>query len=100
MEPGAEPLPCRSVPDGFHLQESGPAALNQTLVKRYVLLRRGTGYLTGQISRRAHVSTRHVYDFCETLAFDQSTQIKALPLDKYSADKNAEQGSWALLESD
>ena len=44
--------------------------------------------------------TRHVYDFCETLAFDQSTQIMALPLDKYSADENAEQGSWALLESD
>ena len=44
MEPGEECLPTR-VPDGFHLQESGPAALDQTLVKRYVLLRRGMGGL-------------------------------------------------------
>ena len=46
------------------------------------------------------MSSRHVYDFCETLAFDQSMQSMALPLDKYSADENAEQGSWALLEPD
>ena len=35
-----------------------------------------------------------------TLAFDQSTHIIVLPLDKYSADNNAEEGSWALLEPD
>ena len=51
-------------------------------------------------SRRAHPSTRHVYDFRVTLAFDQSTHNMALPLDNYSVEENAEKGSWVLLERD
>ena len=99
MEPGEEILSMQ-VPDGFHLQESGSATLDQTSVKRYALLQRGKGWLTGQISRRAHSSTRDVYDFRVTLAFVQSTPSTALPLDKYSADENAAKGSWVLLEPD
>ena len=99
MEPGEESLPMQ-VSDGFHLQESAPAALDQTLDKRYVLLRRCMEWFTGQISRKAHLSTRRVYDFSVELVFDQSTHSMALPLDKYIEDENANEGSWVLLEPD
>ena len=47
-----------------------------------------------------HSSTKNEYDFRVTLAFDQSTQSMALPLEKYSADENAEEGSWVFLRQD
>ena len=41
------------IPDGFRLQESRPAALDNSLVKRGVLVRLGMGWFGGLITRKS-----------------------------------------------
>lgn len=55
------------------------------------------GWVTGVITRQAQARTRHRYDFRVSLDSDGSTRSVKLPLDLYSADRDAEVGSWALL---
>ena len=84
---------------GFRLQERHPTVLDRTLIKRYVVLRRGLGWFLGQISRTAAPQTSHIYDYRVVLAFGQSTISVKLPLAAYSVDEeNAAAGVWALLE--
>ena len=46
------------IPEGFRLQLSPPPALDQSLVKRVVLVRLGLGCSGGVITRRAHQISR------------------------------------------
>ena len=73
--------------------------LDRTLIKRYVVLRRGLGWFLGQISRTAAPQTSYIYDYRVVLVFDQSTISAKLPLAAYSVDEeNADVGAWTLLE--
>ena len=51
------------------------------------------GWFMGLISHRAHPFTAHTYEFHMTLASDKSAHSMALPIKKYSADENAEEGT-------
>ena len=86
------------VPDEFHLQESRPAALDSSLVKRGVLARLSMGWFGGLITRQSQERTKHVYDYRVHLAEDQRVRSMKLPLDTYSTDPNAGVGAWVLLE--
>ena len=86
------------VPDGFRLQESRPAALDSSLVKRGVLVRLSMGLFGGLITRQSQERTKHMYDYRVHLAEDQSVRSLKLPLDAYSTDPNAWVGAWVLLE--
>ena len=98
MDPGDHIL-AMQLTQAFRLQERHPTVLDWTLIKRYVVLRRGLGRFLGQISRTAAPQTSHIYDFRVVLAFDQSTIRIELPLAAYSVDEeNAAEGAWALLE--
>ena len=75
------------VPDGFRLQESRPAAVDSSLVKRGVLVRRlSMGWFGGLITRHSQERTKHVYDYRVHLVEDQSVRSMKLPLDAYSTD--------------
>ncbi|CAM9949429.1 unnamed protein product, partial [Pylaiella littoralis] len=52
-----------SIPDGFRLQPSPPPALDQSLVKRGVLVKLGLGWFGGVLTRRAHHGSRNNYDY-------------------------------------
>ena len=58
------------IPDGF-LQESRPAALDNFLVKRGVLVRLIMGWRGGLITRRSQERTKDLYDYCVHLEADQ-----------------------------
>ena len=53
------------VPDGFRLQESRPAALDDSLVKCGVLLiaKLGMGWSGGLITRKSQERTKAVHDY-------------------------------------
>ena len=98
LDPGDNIL-AMQLPQGFRLQERHPTVLDRTLIKRYVVLRRGLGWFLGQISRTAAPQTSHIYECRVVLVFDQSTISLKLPLAAYSVDEeNAAVGAWALLE--
>ena len=98
MDPG-DGILAMQLPQGFRLQERHPTVLDRTLIKRYVVLRRGLGWFLGQISRTAAPQTSNIYDYRVVLASDQSTISAKLPLAAYSVDEeNAAVGAWALLE--
>ena len=86
------------VPDEFRLQESRPAALDNSLVKRGVLVRLSTGWFGGLITRQSQERTKNVYDYRVHLVEDPSARSMKLPLDAYSTDPNAGVGAWVLLE--
>ncbi|CAB1111499.1 unnamed protein product [Ectocarpus sp. CCAP 1310/34] len=87
------------LPVGFRLQESPPEKLDRALVNRWVFLRRGMGWFSGQISRTAPPQTSQTYDYRVVLAHDQSTISVKMPLDACDVDKaNAAVGAWALIE--
>ena len=86
------------VPDGFRLQESRPAALDSSLVKRRMLVRLSMGWFGGLITRQSQERTKHVYDCRVHLVDDQNVGSMKLPLDAYSTDPNAGVGAWVLLE--
>ena len=48
LEPGEKLAPIQ-VPDGFHLQHSKQAVLDEALVKRHALLQCAMGWITGLI---------------------------------------------------
>ncbi|CAN0076408.1 unnamed protein product, partial [Scytosiphon promiscuus] len=75
-----------------------PSALDQSLVKRGVLVKLGLGWFGGVISRRAHPASRDQYDYRVILHSDGSTRSMKLPLESYSTDDDAGVGSWVLLE--
>ncbi|CAN0582865.1 unnamed protein product, partial [Ectocarpus sp. 12 AP-2014] len=58
------------VPDAFLLQASRPPALDQSLVKRGVLVELGLGWFGGLIARTASQSSRRTYDYRVTLHSD------------------------------
>ncbi|CAN0166814.1 unnamed protein product, partial [Pylaiella littoralis] len=87
-----------SIPDGFQLQPSPPPALDQSLVKRGVLVKLGLGWFGGVLTRRAHHGSRDNYDYRVTLHSDGSTSSMKLPLESYSTDVDAAVGAWVLLE--
>ena len=84
---------------GFRLQLSPLPALDQSLVKRGVLVRLGLGWFGGVITRRAHQISRCEYDYCVILHADGSTNSLKLPLESYSTDEGATVGAWVLLEA-
>ena len=51
------------IPDGFCLQESRPADLDNSLVKRGVLVRRSMGWFGGLITRKSQERTKELYDY-------------------------------------
>ena len=77
----------RNIPDGFQLQRSPPSALDQSLVKRGVLVKLGLGWFGVFISRRSHPASRDVYDYRVVLHCDGSTRSMKLPLELYSTDE-------------
>ena len=69
------------IPEGFRLQMSPPPTLDQSLVKRGVLVRLGLGWFGGVITRRAHQSSRCEHDYRVMLHADGSIKSMKLPLD-------------------
>ena len=51
------------IPDGFRLQESRPADLDNSLVKRGVLVRLSMGRFGGLITRKSQERTKEVCDY-------------------------------------
>lgn len=86
------------IPDGFRLQESRPAALDNSLLKRGVLVRLGMGWFGGLITRKSQERTKNVYDYRVHLEADQSVRSMKLPLAAYSTENTAAVGAWVLLE--
>ena len=82
---------------GFRLQLSPLPALDQSLVKRGVLVRLGLGWFGGVITRRAHQISRCEYNYRAILHAHGSTS--SLPLESYSTDEGATVASWVLLEA-
>ncbi|CAN0317409.1 unnamed protein product [Ectocarpus sp. 13 AM-2016] len=81
------------VPDAFLLQASRPPALDQSLVKRGVLVELGLGWFGGLIARTASQSSRRTHDYRVTLHSDGSTSSVELPLEFYSTDEAAAIGA-------
>ena len=62
------------IPEGFRLQASTPAALDNSLVKRGVLVRLGMGWFGGLITRKSQERTKDLYDYyCVHLEADKRT---------------------------
>ena len=57
------------IPDGFRLRESRPAALDNSLVKREVLV--SMGWFGGLITRKSQERTKELYDYRVHLEEDQ-----------------------------
>ena len=51
------------IPDRFRLQESRPADLDNSLVKRGVLVRLSMGWFGGRITRKSQERTKELYDY-------------------------------------
>ena len=51
------------ITDGFRLQESRPAALDNFLVKHGVLVRVSMGWFGGLITRKSQERTKELYDY-------------------------------------
>ena len=86
------------IPDGFRLQESRPAALDNSLVKRGVLVRLSMGWFGGLITRKSQERTKELYDYRVHLEEDQSVRSMKLPLGAYNTETSAAVGAWVLLE--
>ncbi|CAB1111412.1 unnamed protein product [Ectocarpus sp. CCAP 1310/34] len=86
------------IPDGFRIQASTPAALDNLLLQRGLLVRLGMGWFGGLITRQSQERTRHLYDYRVHLDLDQSTRGMKLQLEMYKGDPDAVVGSWILLE--
>ncbi|CAB1097920.1 unnamed protein product [Ectocarpus sp. CCAP 1310/34] len=87
------------IPDGFRLQASPPPTLDQSIVKRGVLVKLGLYWFGGVISRRSHPASRQEYDYRVILhCCDESTRSMKMPLESCSTDEDAAIGAWVLLE--
>lgn len=87
-----------AIPGGFRLQESRPAALDGSLVKRGVLVRLSIGWFGGLIARKSQERTKDLYDYRVHLEEDQSVRSLKLPLGAYSTESSAAVGAWVLLQ--
>ena len=84
------------IPDGFRLQESRPAAVDNSLVKRGVLV--SMGWFSGLIARKIQERTKEVYDHRVHLEEDQSVRSMKVPLGAYYTETSTAVGAWVLLE--
>ena len=80
------------IPDGFRLQESRSAALDNSFVKRGVLVRLSMGWFGGLITRKSQERTKELYDYRVHLE-DQSVRSMKLPLGAYSTETSAAVGA-------
>ena len=86
-------------PPGYAFSRSASPALDESLVKRHIVLRRGLGWVNGFITRRAQARTRQDYDY--RVLFDRTgaTFSMRLPLGKDTAVGEATgERSWVVLE--
>ena len=81
------------IPDASRLQESTPAALDNSLVKRGVFLRLSMGWFGGQTTRKSQKRTKELYDYLGHLEQDQSVRSMKLPLGAYTPETSAAGGS-------
>ena len=86
------------IPDGFRLQESRPAALENSLVKRGVLGTIRMGWFGFLITRKSQERAKELYDYRLHLEENQSVRSMKLPLGAYSMETSAAVGAWVLLE--
>ena len=86
------------ITDGFRLQESRPAALDNFLVKHGVLVRVSMGWFGGLITRKSQQRTKELYDYRMHLEEDQSVRSMKSTLGAYSMETSAAVGAWVLLE--
>ena len=86
------------IPDGFRLQESRPAALENSLVKRGVLVTIRMGWFGFLITRKSQERAKELYDYRLHLEENQSVRSMKLPLGAYSMETSAAVGAWVLLE--
>ena len=68
------------ISDGFRLQESRPADLDNYLVKREVLARLGMGWFGGRVTRKSQERTKELYDYRVHLEEAKSVRSMKLPL--------------------
>ena len=87
-----------ATPDGFCLQDSRPAALDGSFVKRGVLVRPSIGWFGGFITRKSPERTKDLYNYRVRLGEDQSVRSLKLPLGAYSTESSATVGAWVLLQ--
>ena len=81
------------IPDGFRLQESRPAALDNSLVKRGVLVRPSIGWFGGLVTRKSQERKKGVYDHRVHLEENQNVRSMKLPLGAYSTETSAAVGA-------
>ena len=86
------------IPDGFRLQESRPAALENSLVKRGVLVTIRMGWFGFLITRKSQERAKELYDYRLHLEENQSVRSMKLPSGAYSMETSAAVGAWVLLE--
>ena len=90
------PLEC---PPGYAFARSASPALDASLVKRQIMLRRGVEYFMGFITRRAQARTRQDYDYRVSIDRTGDTLSMRLRLGMYTAvGEAAADSSWVLLE--
>ena len=77
------------IPVGFRLQESRPPGLDNSLVKRGVLVRLRMGWFDGPITRKSQERTKGVYNSRVHVEEDQSVRSMKLPLGACSTDTSA-----------
>ena len=78
---------------------SASPALDASLVKRQIMLRRGVEYFMGFITRRAQARTRQDYDYRVSIDRTGDTLSMRLRLGMYTAvGEAAADSSWVLLE--
>ena len=82
------------IPDGFRPQESRPADLDNSLVKRGVLVRLSMGWFGGRITRKSQERTKELHDYRVHLEEDQSVRSMKLPLGACSTETSAAVGAW------
>ena len=87
-----------AIPDGFRPQESRPATLDGSVVKRGVLVRLSMEWFGGLITRKSQERTKDLYDYRVHLEEDQSVRSLKLPLGAYSTESSAAGGAWVLLQ--
>ena len=90
------PLECRP---RYAFSRSASPALDESLVKRHIVLRRGVGWANGFITRRAQARPRQHYDY--RVLFDRTgaTLSMRLPLGKDTpVGEAAAERSWLVLE--
>ena len=86
-------------PPGYAFPCPASPALDESLVKPHIVLRRRLGWVDGFITRRAQARTREDYDYRVLIDRTSATLSMRLPLGKDTAvDEAAAERSWVVLE--